>query len=125
MQVKGIIWVGTATSARREMSAFFQAHLGMNVATEVPGFTRLQMPSGDRVEIFGPESQEYGHLDTGPIAGFWIDDAAAARAELIQAGVDSCTPLEAGRDGHRWFYFKAPDGNYYELCERDRPDREG
>ena len=89
----------------------------METTTDVPGFTRLVTQSGDRVEIFGPEMDEYRHLDTGPVAGFWVEDALEARRELIEAGVDSCTEIESGRDGHRWFYFKAPDGNFYELCE--------
>lgn len=117
MEVKGIIWVGTATARRAELAAFFADRLGMAVNTHSDGFTRLTTGNGDRVEIFGPESTEYSHLDTGPVAGFWVDDAPAARAELIAQGVDSCTPIETGPDGHRWFYFRAPDGNYYELCE--------
>jgi hypothetical protein len=70
----------------------------------------------------GPNSQEYRQLDTGPVAGFWVDDAAAARHELIEDGVDSCTLLERGPDRHGWFYFRAPDGNYYEMCERAHPE---
>jgi len=120
MQVKGIIWVGTATEHRESLAAFFSQHLGMDLQTDVPGFTRLLTENGDRVEIFGPEMAEYQNLDTGPVAGFWVDDAAAARAELLAAGVELCTELEVGPDGHRWFYFKAPDGNFYELCEHNR-----
>lgn len=117
MQVKGIIWVGTATSEREPLSAFFAELLGMEITTDVAGFTRLVTANGDRVEIFGPESREYADLETGPVAGFWVDDARTARRELIDAGVDSCSALETANDGHSWFYFKAPDGNYYELCE--------
>lgn len=120
MQVKGIIWVGTATSQRESLTEFFAEHLGMAVQTDVTGFTRLLTENGDRVEIFGPEMEVYQSLDTGPVAGFWVDDAAAAREELLAAGVELCTELEIGRDGHRWFYFKAPDGNFYELCEDNR-----
>lgn len=120
MEVKGIVWVGTATSERSALAAFFSQHLGMTVQTDVQGFTRLLTSNGDRVEIFGPELAEYESLDTGPVAGFWVEDAAAARHELLAAGVEICTDLETGRDGHRWFYFKAPDGNFYELCEHNR-----
>lgn len=117
MRVKGIIWVGTATAERKALADFFARHLGMDVTLDVAGFTRLRTANGDRVEVFGPESTEYSHLDTGPVAGFWVDDAPRARAELVERGVDSCTDIETGPDGHRWFYFRAPDGNYYELCE--------
>ncbi len=121
MRIKGIIWVGTVAEDRQTMADFFANRLGMRVTAEVPGFTRLVTANGDRVEIFGPDSAEHDQLDTGPVAGFWVDDAAAARQELIDAGVESCTPLEHGPDGHRWFYFRAPDGNFYELCEHVNP----
>lgn len=121
MEIKGIIWVGSATESLRETTAFFAEVLQMPVVTDVPGFTRLAAENGDRLEFFGPDSMEHDRLDTGPVAGLWIDDAAAARAELIEAGVEDVTDLETGRDGHRWFYFMAPDGNYYEMCEHPRP----
>lgn len=117
MEVKGIIWVGSATEDRTATTRFFSEVLGMPVVTDVKGFSRLAAANGDRLELFGPDSVEHDQLDTGPVAGLWVDDAGDARAELIEAGVDTVTPLETGRDGHRWFYFKAPDGNYYEICE--------
>ena len=124
MQVKGIVWLGAGNDQREEMTSFLTEHLGLTLDLEVPGFTRLMVGNGDRVELFGPDSAEHDTLDTGPVAGFLVDDAVAARAELVAAGVDSCTPIERARDGHHWFYFRAPDGNYYELCEGPRPPRQ-
>lgn len=121
MEVKGIIWVGSATDDRLATTKFFAEVLGMPVVTDVPGFSRLAAANGDRLELFGPDSIEHDHLDTGPVAGLWIDNAEEARNELLEAGVDGVTGLERGPDGHRWFYFKAPDGNYYEMCEHPRP----
>lgn len=121
MRVKGIIWVGSAVDDRRAVTAFFSNHLGLSVQTDVPGFTQLSLENGDRLELFGPDSVEHDHLDTGPVAGFWVEDIEAAHRELRRAGVDDVTDLERGADGHRWFYFRAPDGHYYELCEHPRP----
>ena len=64
---------------------------------------------------------EHDQLDTGPVAGLWIDNAPNARKELLAAGVAEVTEVERGPDGHGWFYFRAPDGNFYELCEHPRP----
>jgi hypothetical protein len=50
-----------------------------------------------------------------------VDDVEEARRELLAAQVDGVTELEPGVDGHRWFYFRAPDGNFYELCEHPLP----
>ena len=121
VRIKGIIWVGSATDDREAMATFFSERLGMTLRTDVPGFTRLSADNGDLLEIFGPSSREHDHLDTGPVAGLWVDDVVGAHAELAEAGVEGLTPMERGPDGHRWFYFKAPDGNFYELCEHPRP----
>ena len=121
MEVKGIVWVGSATDDREGTTRFFADVLGMPVETDVPGFSRLVAANGDRFELFGPDSVEHAQLDTGPVAGLWVDDAREAHAELIEAGVEVVTELETGADGHSWFYFKAPDGNFYELCEHPHP----
>ena len=121
MRVKGIIWVGTAVDDSRANASFFSDVLGMELMTNVTGFARLQAENGDRFELFGPDAAEHDQLDTGPVAGLWIDDAEEARNELTAAGVDSCTEIERGPDGHAWFYFRAPNGHYYELCEHPAP----
>ena len=121
MRIKGIIWVGSATENLKQTSTFFSEHLGMKVTTDVPGFIRLTLENGDRVELFGPNSIEHDHLDTGPVAGFWVDDLENAHRELLQAGVDDVTDIEHGHDGHGWLYFRAPDGNFYELCQHPGP----
>ncbi len=117
MRIKGIIWVGSATDDLEATSKFFENRLGLELTTNVRGFTRLEMEDGDRIEIFGPESAEHDQLDTGPVAGFWVEDIEEAHRDLRQADVPDVSDLELGEDGHRWFYFRAPDGNFYELCE--------
>lgn len=121
MRVKGIIWVGSSTDDRQATARFFATHLGLEVTTDVAGFTQLTMENGDRLELFGPDSVEHDHLDTGPVAGLWVEDIDQAHEELSRSDAADVTELERGRDGHRWFYFRAPDGNYYELCEHPRP----
>jgi catechol 2,3-dioxygenase-like lactoylglutathione lyase family enzyme len=121
VQIKGIIWVGSATDDRQATAAFFTENLGLRMSVNVPGFTQLVAENGDRLELFGPDSAEHDQLGTGPVAGLWVDNVDDAHQELQTAGVTDLTPIERGRDGHGWFYFKAPDGNYYELCEHPRP----
>jgi len=121
VKIKGIIWVGAATDDQERSTEFFSKVLGMPVVTNVPGFSRLAATNGDRLEFFGPDSVEHAHLETGPVAGLWVEDCEAARAELLSAGVAGVTELETGDDGHKWFYFKAPDGHFYEMCEYPSP----
>ena len=123
MLVKGIIWVGVPVDDRSAVREFFSDRLGLEVTTDVAGFTQLTSHNGDRLELFGPDSTEHDQLDTGPVAGFWVDDLEAAHAEL--AAVTVVTDIEHGPDGHGWFYFKDPEGRYFEACEhpRRRPSR--
>jgi catechol 2,3-dioxygenase-like lactoylglutathione lyase family enzyme len=121
MEIKGIIWVGSATDDRKATTRFFADVLNMPVVTDVPGFSRLSAANGDRLEFFGPDSVEHDQLDTGPVAGLWVENAREARSELIDAEVPVVTELETGPDGHNWFYFKAPDGKFYEICEHPHP----
>ncbi len=100
---------------------FFADVLGMRIVVKVRGFIQLEAPNGDRVEVFGPDSEEQRHLTTGPVAGFLVDDASEAREEMVRIGVAGVTDLETGPDGHRWFYFSAPDNRIYEIGEAKRP----
>ena len=93
MRVRGIIWVGSATDDRSETASFFSEHLGMKITTDVPGFTRLAAENGDLFEIFGPDSSEHAYLETGPVAGLWVDDIEGAHTELEAAGVDGLTAM--------------------------------
>lgn len=121
LKVKGIIWVGTAVDDRRAAADFFSEKLGLSVLTDVSGFTRLGFENGDRLELFGPDSVEHEHLDTGPVAGFWVEDIEEAHRELIESNTADVTDFERGPDGHCWFYFRGPDGNFYELSEYPTP----
>lgn len=121
MRVKGIIWVGVAVGDREAATDFFAGRLGLEIESDLPGFSRLVAENGDRVELFGPDSSEHDQLDTGPVAGFWVEDVAEAHAELAASQVDGLTPILSGHDGHRWFYLRAPDGKFYEICEQVAP----
>ena len=47
MQIKGIIWVGTATDDRTSLGNFFSDVLGLDKTVDVKGFTQLTMANGD------------------------------------------------------------------------------
>jgi hypothetical protein len=40
---------------------------------------------------------------------------------LFAAGVEVVTDRETGKDGHRWFFFTAPVGHFYEMCDHPSP----
>jgi hypothetical protein len=116
MKVKGLVWLGTRTTEFDPMLHFCQDLLGLSPTHLEPGFAVLDMPNGDRMEIFGPASP-YNSFMTHPVAGFLVDDIAAARAELEAQGVEFIGPIQKGPRGYAWSDFRAPDGFIYELTQ--------
>lgn len=114
MNVKGLVWLGTRTSNFDAMVHFYRDILGLEVTYQEPGFIVLDLPNGDRVEVFGDESQ-YNSYFTNPVAGFLVDDIVSARAEMETQGIVFIGPIQSTDDGNAWSHFRAPDGFIYEL----------
>jgi predicted enzyme related to lactoylglutathione lyase len=114
MQVTRIGWAGTRTDGYAAMVDFLTAVLGLSLTHQEHDFTVLELPSGDKFEVFGPSDQDHHYFTTGPVVGFVVEDLPAAVADLEQAGVE----LLGGHVDERgvgWRHFRAPDGNVYEL----------
>jgi len=114
MKIKGLVWLGTRTSRFHAMLSLYQNVMGMSLTHQEPGFVVMDLPNGDRVEVFGDESS-YNTFFTHPVAGFLVDDIAAARAEMESRGIEFIGPIETAEDGNAWTHFRAPDGFIYEL----------
>jgi catechol 2,3-dioxygenase-like lactoylglutathione lyase family enzyme len=113
MLIKGIVFAGTATSARAEMSAFAADVLGLTPAV-VAGVEAdlFDLPDGSSFAVAAPD----GMGPTERSLGFLVDDIALAAAELRAAGVE-VDPEIADNERHRYLHFRAPDGKLYELVE--------
>jgi hypothetical protein len=114
MKVKGLVWLGTRTSNFEAMVNLFRNIMGIDMTHQEPGFVVMDLPNGDRVEVFGAESS-YNPFFAAPVAGFLVDDIASARAEMEAHGIDFIGPTETAEDGNAWAHFRAPDGFIYEL----------
>ena len=112
MQLKGVVWLGTRTDRFDEMVAFAEDVLGLERRRGEEGLAVFEQPDGDTVEVFDPEHHGGGHPE-GVAGGFLVDDAVAAADELRAAGVEVSELAGAGE--FRWAYFRAPDGNLYEV----------
>jgi catechol 2,3-dioxygenase-like lactoylglutathione lyase family enzyme len=117
MEIRKLAWVGTRTPRAEATAAFFRDTLGLRVAIEEQDFWVLKLPDGAKVEVFGPDSPVNRHFTTGPVAGFLVDDVAAATAELRAAGVDVVFEQRDETSGNAWVHFRAPDGNLYEFTQ--------
>ena len=114
MNVKGIVWLGTRTSNFDAMLHMYRDVMGLPVTHEEPGFVVMELPNGDLVEIFGDDSLDNTFF-THPVAGFLVDDIAAARAEMESQGIEFIGSIEGEEGGYSWTHFRAPDGFVYEL----------
>lgn len=118
MNVRGVAWLGVRTDRYAEMTRFCRDVLGLTEVRKDGRFAIYDTSEGDGIELFGPGAPSGpGQFDTNKVvAGFLVDDLAAATRELLDAGVE----LLGGRnDAARssWQHFRAPDGNVYELKE--------
>ena len=114
MKVKGIVWLGTRTSNFDAMVNLYRNIMGLDVVYQEPGFVVMDLPNGDRVEVFGTDSS-YNTFFTDPVAGFLVDNITSARAEMESQGIEFIGPIETAEDGNAWSHFRAPDGFIYEL----------
>jgi catechol 2,3-dioxygenase-like lactoylglutathione lyase family enzyme len=114
MIIRGIVWLGTRTAKFDSMLNLYRDVMGMSVTHQEPGFVVLDLPNGDKVELFGEDSA-YNKEFTHPVAGFLVDDIESARAEMESAGIEFFGPIERTEDGYAWSHFRAPDGFIYEL----------
>ena len=114
MKVKGIVWLGTRTSNFEAMLHLYRDIMGLPVTHAEPGFVVMELPNGDLVEIFGDDSPHNSFFNH-PVAGFLVDDIAAARAEMESQGIEFIGETEVMEDGYAWTHFRAPDGFVYEL----------
>jgi catechol 2,3-dioxygenase-like lactoylglutathione lyase family enzyme len=110
MKVLRLGWLGTLTDRDEELVAFYRDVLGLPLIHTEPGCRIFSLPDGSLVEVFGPDFSGRDHFQTGPVAGFVVDDLAAAREEMLQRGVELL-----GEPGPTWQHFRGPDGNVYEL----------
>jgi catechol 2,3-dioxygenase-like lactoylglutathione lyase family enzyme len=117
MDVRGLVWLGTRTEHVDEMADFAERVLGLTPDEREDGMATFSLPDGSAFEVFSMEHPG-GGFPAGVVAGFEVDDVAAAVVELAAAGVE-VSAVHQGQSW-RWAYVTAPDGHVYELCEPPR-----
>ena len=117
MEIVALGWLGTRTRKAQELADFYERVLGLPLVLHEPGFWVFKLPSGYNVEVFDAGNPGKDHFDTGPVAGFLVEDVAAAAEELRAAGVQVLLTSEVDEWGNAWVHFRAPDGNIYEFTQ--------
>jgi catechol 2,3-dioxygenase-like lactoylglutathione lyase family enzyme len=114
MKVRGIVWLGTRTDRWEEMTRFCKDVFELSASHEERDFALFRLADGSTFEVFGPSFPGGGHPEHGAVAGFHVDDLDESRTELEAAGCEIVHLEDDGGD-YAWLYFRAPDGNLYEL----------
>lgn len=116
MQIKGIVFAGTATAKRAAMTGFVRDVLGLAPV-------RRDGVEADLFDLADGSSFAVASVDgmgsTERTLGFLVDDVEAARHELRAAGVEVDAEISSNTR-HRYLHFRAPDGQLYELVEEVR-----
>jgi catechol 2,3-dioxygenase-like lactoylglutathione lyase family enzyme len=122
VNVLRLCWLGVRAHEHEAMVGVLRDVMGLTPELVEPETTELSLPSGDRVQVFGPGHpyfQFLGRHASGPVPLFEVDDVQRARAELVAAGLEVIGEIED--DGTwEWLHFRGPDGNLYELASRKR-----
>jgi len=113
MEIRGIGFVGSHTTAHAAMGDFLRDVLGLApIAVDGVGATLFAASNGDILAV-APPYEEDG--STERTIGLIVDDLDGAVAELHAAGVETDGISENAR--WRYSHFRMPDGKLYELVE--------
>ena len=115
------IWIGVVAEDLDALAAFYRDILGWRQTGAGPDFVHFEI-DGRLFEILARSSLP--QYDARRVqVGFEVEDIEIVRAQLIEAGVQAISGIEGGDGpGGRWAYFRDPEGNVFEIKERDRPD---
>jgi glyoxylase I family protein len=112
IRVLGLVFAGTATDNRAEMTAFARDVLGLQ-GLDIQGASAdmFALPDGSVFAVANPR----GMGETSRSLGFLVADLEEAIADLQSAGVE--VDEIAANERFRYVHFRAPDGALYELVE--------
>ena len=115
-------WIGVVAENLQAQAAFYRDVLGL--CQVAAGDDWVQFDFGGRTfEILGRSA--LSQYDARRVqVGFTVEDIEVAREELSAAGVDALTGVEGDQAaGARWCYFRDPEGNVFEITQRNRAAR--
>jgi catechol 2,3-dioxygenase-like lactoylglutathione lyase family enzyme len=120
MEVLRLCWLGIRSAEYDATVRLLRDVLGLRPEFEHATTAEFSLPSGDRVQVFGPGDRYFDFFErhaNGPVALFEVDDVRSARAELAAAGIELIGEIEHDA-AWEWLHFRGPEGNLYELASR-------
>jgi catechol 2,3-dioxygenase-like lactoylglutathione lyase family enzyme len=114
MKALRLAWLGIRSDDYDGTVRLFRDVLGLEVAFEEEHTVELELPAGERVQVFGPGHVYHDRLaGAGPVPLVEVDDLQAAESRLREAEFEI---LRRESDSSwDWLEFRAGDGNVYSV----------
>ena len=114
-------WTISCTENFDETVSFFKNIMGISMTaqgvpvtdTQFSRYAQFTLPNGAVLEVTEPK-KEFRDLYRHPIYSISVEDVAAARNEMETRQVEFVSEIFHS-DGFAWTYFRAPDGNIYQI----------
>jgi catechol 2,3-dioxygenase-like lactoylglutathione lyase family enzyme len=118
IQHLGFLGVRTASAAAfRATVALYRDVLGLEPILDRADAVWFRAADGAQIHVYGPDDDDHGFFRAGPVVGLVVDDFDAARAAMVESGIEFVG--EPQRDGDAaWNHYIGPDGSVYEIMGR-------
>ena len=115
-------WIISCTENFGETVAFFRDVIGLDFKesgvpatdTQFTDFAQFEMPNGIVLEVVKPNAS-VRQLYKAPILSISVDDVGQARREMESKQIEFVAPTFNDTHGWGWTYFRALDGNIYQI----------
>ena len=114
MKVTRLSWLGVRTAQFEAMARLYRDVLALDLVSEQADDARFTLADGTEVHVYGPGDADHEFFGDGAVVAFEVDDFDAARARLLDAGIE-CIGEPQHQGPIAWNHFRAPDGNVYEI----------
>jgi catechol 2,3-dioxygenase-like lactoylglutathione lyase family enzyme len=115
--LKWPVWIGVVCENLEVQREFYRETLGMKEVRSGDGFVWFEL-DGRLFELLAKSDKPQYDRRRVTFA-FEVEDIRAARADLLDRGIEPVTDIEGGPEAKQyWAYFKDAEGNLFEIVQR-------
>jgi len=117
MKALRLAWLGIRSDDYDATVGLFRDVLGLDVVFEEERTIELELPAGERVQVFAPGHAYHDRFSGNPLVPLVeVDDLPAAEARVREAGAEI---VRRGSDSAwEWLELRAGDGHLYSVGAR-------
>jgi hypothetical protein len=118
--IQRLAFLGVRTESRAAFEAtvaLYRDALGMDPFHDEPDAVWFRASDGAQIHVYGPGDADHDFFRAGPVVGLVVDDFDAARAAMLEAGIEFIGEPQRAGDAV-WNHYRGPDGSVYEIMGR-------